>query len=120
MGMEGKRRKKSKTRIRDNTVSAVQQAWGTQGQACGRHTKVDAKVTELWSLGDRNTKAITHRSYRLWRNSNKIRGRWSAPLDKAMGKRPKVEDKDLGSSTEGRVEELWQMLQQEVDRKKQT
>lgn len=37
-----------------------------------------------------------------------------------MGKRPKVEDKDLGSSTEGRVEELWQMLQQEVDRKKQT
>lgn len=29
MGMEGKRRKKGKIRIRDNTVSAVQQAWGT-------------------------------------------------------------------------------------------
>lgn len=77
MGMEGKRRKKSKTRIRDHPVSAVDQhgeLGETWGQACGRHTKVDAKVTKLWSLDDRNTRVIMHRCYALRRNSNKIRG----------------------------------------------
>ena len=75
MGMEGKRRKKGKTRIRDHPMSAVDQAQGTWGQACGRHTKVDAKVTKLWSLDDRNTRVLMHRCYAFRRNSNKIRGR---------------------------------------------
>lgn len=75
MGMEGKRRKKSQSRIRDNTVSAVDKTQGARGQACGRHKKVDAKVTKLGSFNDRNTRALMHRSYALRRNSNKIRGR---------------------------------------------
>ena len=39
--------------------------------------------------------------------------------DREMGTRSKVEGKDLESSVECEGEELWQMLQQEVDRKKQ-
>lgn len=59
-------------RIRDKASVCCGPGRGTWGQACGRHTKVDAKVTKLWSLDDRNTRALMHRSYALRRNSNKI------------------------------------------------
>lgn len=51
-------------------MSAVYQALGTQEHSCGKHEKVDAKVTKLWSLDDWNIGTIINRSYKLRRRSS--------------------------------------------------